>query len=80
MKILKKLWNNWMLVAKPIGNFQSQLILTLFYLIIILPLGIIYRLFADPLNIKSDKISIQKTNFRKWEHLRQCLEEAKKQY
>lgn len=80
MKVLKAVWKKWLPIAQAIGNFNAQVILTIFYLVIILPLGIIFRLFADPLNIRRDRLSRQKSNFRKWEHPNQNLEEARKQY
>ena len=80
MAFLRRLWSKWLPIAQAIGNFNAQVILTIFYLIIFLPLGLIYRFFADPLSIKFSKISRQKTNFKKWDHLRQNLEESTKQY
>ena len=80
MTYLKWLWSKWLPIAQTIGNFNAQVILTIFYLIIISPLGLIYRFFADPLNIKLNKISQRKTNFNKWEHLKQGTQEARKQY
>ena len=46
------IWKVWPLLAKGIGNFQARLLLTLMYAVIVLPFGIIVRLFADPLRIK----------------------------
>ncbi|OGE09243.1 hypothetical protein A3A60_02180 [Candidatus Curtissbacteria bacterium RIFCSPLOWO2_01_FULL_42_26] len=80
MNSVKILWKKWLAVAKPIGNFNAQVILTVFYLVIVLPLGIGYRLLSDPLNMKREKISKQKTSFAKWKHPKQNLEEARKQY
>ena len=80
MTYLKWLWSKWLPIAQAIGNFNAQVILTIFYLIIISPLGLIYRLFADPLCIKLSKISRQKTNFNRWEHLKQDVDKARKQY
>ena len=80
MAYLRWLWSKWLPIAQAIGNFNAQVILTIFYLIIILPLGIIYRFFTDPLNVKLNKISRQKTNFNRWEHLKQDVDEARKQY
>lgn len=71
------LWKRWLPIAQAIGNFQAQALLTAFYVIVILPLGFIFALFADPLNIKQKG---NKTNFGKWEHPKQNLEEARKQY
>jgi len=80
MKFLKWLWPKWLQLAKIIGNFNGQVILTIFYLTIIAPLGLIYRLFADPLEIKSRFILKQKSSFRRWEHPKDNLENARKQY
>jgi len=52
METLKKLWQGWKKIAKKIGNFQSRVILTIFYATIVLPFGVAARLFSDPLRIK----------------------------
>jgi len=80
MTYLKWLWSKWLPIAQAIGNFNAQVILTIFYLIIISPLGLIYRLFADPLAVKQSRITRQTTNFKRWDHLKQDLEETRKQY
>ena len=80
MTYLKWLWSKWLPIAQAVGNFNAQVILTIFYLIIISPLGLIYRLFADPLAVKQSRITRQTTNFKRWDHLKQDLEEARKQY
>jgi hypothetical protein len=48
----KRLWQRWVEIAKKIGDFQARLLLTLFYLVLVLPLGMIVRLFLDPLSLK----------------------------
>lgn len=80
MKFVKFLWRKWLPIAQAVGNFNAQVILTIFYLIIILPLGLVFRLFADPLNIRARELSRKRSNFNKWEHPKQNLEEARKQY
>ena len=84
---LKLVWKKWLAIAHVIGNFQSQVILSLFYLIIILPLGVAFRLFADPLRLRSGQalISFSKkkkltSNFLKWEHPKENIEQARKQF
>ena len=53
MKIqLKNLWQRWQKVAKRIGDFQARLILSLFYILIVLPMGLIARMISDPLALK----------------------------
>jgi hypothetical protein len=49
---IKDLWRWWQKIAKKIGDFQARLILTIFYIVIVLPLGLIVRLFGDPLGRK----------------------------
>ena len=48
---LKELWRRWEKVAKRIGDFQARLILSLFYFLIVLPMGLIARRFSDPLSL-----------------------------
>ncbi len=57
MKSLRRLWEGWKRVGRAIGNFQARVLLTVFYAVLILPLGLAVRLFADPLKIRrpSDK-------------------------
>lgn len=50
--MLRRLWQAWKRLAHAIGNFQARVLLTLFYGVLILPLGVIVRLFADPLRIR----------------------------
>lgn len=50
---MRKLWKRWLWVGEKIGAVQSRVILGLFYFTLFLPVGIIYRLVADPLKIKT---------------------------
>ncbi|MBI2326937.1 hypothetical protein HYU92_01315 [Candidatus Curtissbacteria bacterium] len=76
MVFLKQLWRKWLVIAHAIGNFQAQVILSIFYFILFLPLGLVLRFFVDPLRMKK----IRRTNFQKWEHPKETLEGARKQY
>ena len=49
---MKKLWENWKILAKKIGDFQARLILTVLYFVIVAPFALIVRFAADPLSIK----------------------------
>ena len=46
------IWKVWPEAARAYGNFQARLILTIIYGLLILPFGVLARLFADPLRIK----------------------------
>jgi hypothetical protein len=50
--MFKRIWEAWKRVAHKIGNFQSRVLLTIFYFIVVLPFGLAARLFSDPLRIK----------------------------
>jgi hypothetical protein len=52
----KKIWEGWKKVAKKIGDFNSRVILTIFYFIFITPISIPIKL-KDPLGIKNKKQS-----------------------
>ena len=53
--LARRAWERWKAVAKKIGNFQSRLILTLFYLLIVPPFALIVKVFKDPLRLRAPK-------------------------
>ena len=55
--MFKRAWKQWMRIAMVIGNFNSRVFLTVFYAIIVLPFGVIVRVFGDPLKIKGRRSS-----------------------
>lgn len=56
MKVLR-LWDSWKSVAKTIGNFNVRLLLSLFYFLIILPMGLVAGAAKDFLGIRRRSIS-----------------------
>jgi hypothetical protein len=50
--MLKHAWQFWKRLGRRIGNFQARVLLTIFYGVLVLPFGLVVRLFADPLRIK----------------------------
>jgi hypothetical protein len=50
--IFKTLWQGWKRIAHKIGEFQSRLILSLFYYVLFAPFAIGVKFFSDPLQIK----------------------------
>jgi hypothetical protein len=76
MRYLHLIWESWKKIAHKIGTFQSRVILTIFYFVILFPAGIVYSTFKDVLGIKkvrsSEWINKQSKN--------QTLEELRKQY
>lgn len=53
----KRAWQRWLRLATLIGDFQARVTLSLFYFVIVLPFGLLVRLFADPLGIKGRRQS-----------------------
>jgi len=51
LPIHKRFWKSWLAVGHRIGSFNSRLILTLFYFLIITPYAIRMKLFGDPLHL-----------------------------
>ena len=49
---LKRMWEGWKRIAHVIGDFQARVILTVFYAVLVLPFGVLVRVFADPLHIR----------------------------
>lgn len=50
----KKIWEGWKKIAKKIGDFNSRVILTIFYFIFITPISLPIKI-KDPLGIKNKK-------------------------
>ena len=46
---LSKAWSGWKKVARAIGEFNSRVLLTLLYIVLLIPFGLGLRLVADPL-------------------------------
>jgi len=51
-QLLKRIWAAWTRLAHKIGNFNARVLLTLLYCVILMPIGLLVRLLADPLRIK----------------------------
>lgn len=81
MNFLKLAWRKWLVASRIIGNFQSQVIFSLFYIIFLSIVGLIFRFFGDPLDVKNKKSnSKDKSNFKPWVHQEGSLVTARKQF
>ncbi|MBN1316179.1 MAG: hypothetical protein JXA42_11940 [Anaerolineales bacterium] len=47
-KLLAKLWDGWKRFANRLGNYQSRIWLAFIYFLLIVPFGLIMRLFMNP--------------------------------
>jgi hypothetical protein len=50
-------WQAWKRFARRLADFQGRVLLTLLYIVLIVPVGFILRLFADPLMRRRPQIS-----------------------
>jgi hypothetical protein len=50
--MLSRAWQSWKRIAHAVGTFQARVLLTIFYAVLVLPFGVLVRLFSDPLRIK----------------------------
>lgn len=66
-----------MKIARIAGNFQAQVLFTIFYFLILWVVGSAIRFFSDPLNLKKKPIS---SNYSDWEHHLDDIVQARKQY
>jgi hypothetical protein len=46
---LRRIWEAWKRLARRIGEFNSRVLLTLLYIVLLIPFGLGLRLVADPL-------------------------------
>jgi len=47
-----KISDRWKKFGRAIGNFNARVLLTLLYAVVILPFGLVVRLFSDSMHIK----------------------------
>lgn len=67
-KVLDRVWRGWKRIARTIGRANTIVLLTLFYFLVIAPLGALMRLFGwDPLLSRS-KARASATNWQPVEH------------
>lgn len=53
MRVLAPAWSGWKAFANKIGDVQARVILVVFYFVILSPLALGVRWWADPLAIKA---------------------------
>jgi hypothetical protein len=51
-RLFSALWSNWKELTHYIGDFQSRLLLTVFYFTLALPFGLLGRFVMDPLALR----------------------------
>ncbi len=75
MNILRRFWDKWKHIAEKIALFQTRLILTVFYFLLLLPFGLVFSIFKDALKIKT----VPKSTWITKDRQTKTLEEMKAQ-
>lgn len=55
--IFKRQWQSWNDFSKRMGAFQSRIILSLFFFVLVSPFAIAVRMFSDPLRLKYRRLA-----------------------
>ena len=76
MGFWRRAWARWMRIAGVIGDFQSRVVLSLFYFVIVFPFGLVVRLFGDPLKIRRRR----ETGWTDFVARAETVEEGKRQF
>ena len=71
----RRAWARWMKIAGVIGDFQSRVVLSLFYFVIVLPFGLVVRVFGDPLRIRENR----RSSWTQFALKAESVDEARKQ-
>jgi hypothetical protein len=50
--VLRSLWTRWKVIAEKIGHFQTKVILTLAYFVVVAPFALVVRISRDPLGLR----------------------------
>jgi len=52
--LFKRLWNKFKNFMNKAGSFQSRIVLSLFYFIVVTPIALALKISSDPMKIKSE--------------------------
>ena len=54
---LRRAWAGWKRFARRLADFQGRVLLTLLYVVLVVPVGLVLRLVADPLRRRQPRTS-----------------------
>lgn len=63
MLFLKRAWKRWIAFAHWLGGIQSRIFFTVIYCIFFPPMAIVFKLVADPLQIKKPPTGFTATDW-----------------
>ena len=53
MRLLGRFFRVWMVFIRRLGDFQARILISVVWILMVLPLGLAARLVSDPLNKRS---------------------------
>lgn len=75
---MKKMWKSWIVISKKISGFLANIVLTVFYIFVIIPVGFIIKLFFP--QIHQGRIIVKKQSYWiKREKIEQDIKFAREQ-
>lgn len=75
--LLAQLGRGWVSISRRAGDFQARLMLLWFYVVFVAPVGLLYRLLRDPLNIRKPR---EDSSWQKRESSTGGLDDARRQF
>lgn len=67
--------DRWMAALRTVGNVQAWILLTVFYVLIITPMGLVFRFVADPLRLRKRAGSNWQPFSRHYDRMAEALEQ-----
>jgi hypothetical protein len=77
MKPIQNAWTRWIAFGQVAVKVQMRILFTAFYFLIFWMVGLVVRIFSDPLRIKNKQTL---SAFSPWEHPDETLEQSRNQY
>jgi len=72
-----RIWQGWRRGVAVVGAFQSRVLLSLFYWVVLTPYALLTRYLGDPLRLRRPK---EATNWVPWQARTEDLTEAQRQH
>lgn len=73
----RRIWLRWTRFSSKAGDYQSRVILAFLYFTVVLPFGLVMRLFSDPLNTR---VAPADSMWQNWTETSDSVEEARRQF
>ncbi len=74
---INKFWQSWKNFSKRTGSFQSKIILSFFFFLLVTPFALAVKIFSDPLRIKGKN---EKTHWLTKKEIQSDLEHFRRQF